>query len=74
MTALIGVAAILFATFIYATMRLLGYKPSPADFGDYTGMSVALIMGGFILYAILGVVVSLTFGVWLWPFGPANSN
>ena len=74
MTALIGVAAILFATFLYATMRLLGYKPSPDDFGSYTGLGVGLIMSGIILYPLLGVVVKLSLGIWLWPFGPANSH
>jgi hypothetical protein len=42
--ALIGLLAILLATFIYAIERALGYKPSPADFGNYPGMSVSLIM------------------------------
>jgi hypothetical protein len=69
--ALIGVAALLLATFMYAISRALGYKPSAADFGDYVGMSVSLIIGGFIIYVILGVAVSLAFGVWLWPFGPS---
>lgn len=72
--ALTGVAAIFLATVIFWTMRALGYKPTRNDFGYYTGLSVGLIIGGFALYAILAVIVSLVFGVWLWPFGPGNSN
>ncbi len=55
---------------IYPTLRALGFKLSINDFEHYTGLSVSLILGGFILYAILALVVSLG----IWPFGPANSN
>jgi hypothetical protein len=68
--ALIGGATWLLVMVIYATLRALGFKLSVNDFEHYAGLSVGLILGGFIFYVILGDVLGLASGVWLGPSAP----